>query len=788
MTPDILVVLLVLAAAVAMFVSERLPVDLVAVLVLLALALTGLVTPTQAVSGFSSPAVVTICGIFILSAGLQRTGVANYLGRWVERLGGHSEVRLILALMSSAAVLSFFMNTMAIVALFLPAVMDLARRAGLAPSRLLMPLTFGALLGGLTTMFATLPNLLASEALKQAGLRPFGIFDFLPAGGAAAVAGILFMAFIGRRLLPVRDLQKETSAQRGPGLRESYELHERMFVLRLPPGCPLAGRTLEQTRLGSALGLHVVGILRHGQTQLAPNRATLLRAQDRLLVQGTPDQLDDLDGWRGLVLGEDDAGIAQWLPADVEFAEVRLAQNSRFIDQTLPWLDARRIWGVNVVAIRRDGQVRRSHLQEWRLAVGDTLLAQGPRDRIQALSDLPGLEDFRVLLHEQVAAAYDLQSRLFTLQIPPGSPLADHTLAQSRLGEALGLTVLALSREDGKIAMPGPQEKLNAGDSLLVEGRTEDLLALQGLKELQLEREVAQELAEFESEQLGLMEAVLSPRSNLAGQSLRHLRFRDRYGLTVMGVWHAGKAVTTKLRDATLQFGDALLLYGPREKLKLLAREPDFIVLTQAVQEPPVTAKAPLALLAVAVFLVLAATGWMPVYVAALTAAAFMVLSGCLRLDEAYAAVEWKALILIGGMLPLAAALEQTGTAAWLAGKLMASIQGANPVLILASLFVGTALAAGVMPSAALVVLVAPIALKTAAESGLSPHAAMMTVALAAASSFNSPVSHPSNVLIMGPGGYRFGDFVKVGLPLTLVVLTVALLVLPWLWPLAAPE
>ena len=155
---EILIVLVVLVGAVGLFVTERLRVDLVAVLVLLALALTGLVTPAQAVSGFSSPAVVTICGIFILSAGLQRTGVANYLGRWVERMGGHSEVRLILALMVTAAVLSFFMNTMAIVALFLPAVMDLARRTGLAPSRLLMPLTFGALLGGLTTMFATLPN------------------------------------------------------------------------------------------------------------------------------------------------------------------------------------------------------------------------------------------------------------------------------------------------------------------------------------------------------------------------------------------------------------------------------------------------------------------------------------------------------------------------------------------------------------------------------------------------------------------------------------------------------
>ena len=362
-----------------------------------------------------------------------------------------------------------------------------------------------------------------------------------------------------------------------------------------------------------------------------------------------------------------------------------------------------------------------------------------------------------------------------------------HALNRSRLGEALGFTVLALTREGQTIGMPGPEQELSVGDTLLVLGRTGDLVVLQGLQDLQLEREVAPELAEFESEQLGLMEAVLSPRSRLAGQTLRQLRFRERYGLTVMGVWHAGEAVTTRLRDVKLQLGDAVLLYGLREKLKLLAREPDFIVLTQAVQEPPLQAKAPLALLAVLAFLGLTASGVLPVYLAVLVAAVFMVLGGCLRLDEAYTAIEWKAVILVAGMLPLAAALDQSGAAAMLAGKLMDAMRGAGPSLVLAILFVATALAAGVMPSAALVVLMAPITLETAAGIGISPHAAMMTVALAASSAFNSPVSNPSNVLIMGPGGYRFIDFLKVGPPLTLVVLLVVLLVLPWFWPLTVP-
>jgi di/tricarboxylate transporter len=230
---------------------------------------------------------------------------------------------------------------MAIVALLLPAVMDMSRRTGMAPSRLLMPMTFGALLGGMTTMFATLPNLLASTALRSAQLEPFGMLDFLPVGGAAAVAGIVFMTYVGRRLLPQRDLAKEAAGGRGMNLHEHYELHERMFVLRLPPGCALEGRTLEKSRLGPALGLHVVGVLRGGRTQLAPTRHTLLQAEDRLLIQGTPDQLKDLDAWRGLIVTERTDDWASWMGEDMVFAEARLSAESRFADCTLPWLEAR---------------------------------------------------------------------------------------------------------------------------------------------------------------------------------------------------------------------------------------------------------------------------------------------------------------------------------------------------------------------------------------------------------------------------------------------------------------
>jgi di/tricarboxylate transporter len=784
MTPDIVIVLTILAVAVVLFVTEWMRADLVAVLVLLTLAISGLLGPAEAVSGFSSPAVLAVCGIFVLSAGLFRSGVAGWLAGWIERLGARSEVRLVLAIMVVSAVLSYFMNTMGIVAILLPAVMDLARRTGLAPSRLLMPLTFGALLGGLTTTFATLPNLLASTALKGAGLKPFGLFDFLPLGATAAVAGIVFMTFIGRRLLPERDLGRESSAGGRVDLRKHYELHERMFVLRVPPGSVLGGKSLSATRLGSALGLHVVGILRDGRTILAPSPDTALCARDRLLVQGTPDQLKEMEGWRQFIIGESDAGLDQWLPEEVEFAEVRLAPGSSFANQTLPWLDVRHHWGVNVAAIRRDFVIRRSNLQEWRLEEGDFLLVQGPRARLEALQHVAGLAEFGPLSREKVAERYDLQSRLFTLRIPSGSQLADRTLAEGRLGEALGVAVLAIEREGRKIVSPGSQEMLRADDCLLVEGRSEDLVVLRGLKDFELETGVAPEFTEFESEHLRLGEVVLSPRTGLVGKTLRQLRFRDRYGLTVLGVWRAGKSITARLGDVALQFGDALLLYGPRDKLHLLGRDPDFIVLTAAAQEPPLAGKAPFALLALVAFLLPVSLGWLPIHLGALLGAALMILLGCLRMDEVYVAIEWKAAVVIAGLLPLGAALQSTGAAALAATELAHHVAAYGPRATLAAVFVMTALGTCVMPGTALVLLLSPIVLHTAAGSGLSPHALMMAMALPASASFLSPVSHPANLLIMGPGGYRFKDFLKVGLPMTIVLFLIVMLVLPLLWPL----
>jgi di/tricarboxylate transporter len=318
---------------------------------------------------------------------------------------------------------------------------------------------------------------------------------------------------------------------------------------------------------------------------------------------------------------------------------------------------------------------------------------------------------------------------------------------------------------------------------LLIKGRPEDLQILEGLQSLDIDTEPPPDLAELESEHVGLVEAVLSPRTTLAGRTLRQILFRDKYGLSVLAIWREGRAYRSELRDMALRFGDALLLYGPRERLRMLGQEPDFLVLTEAAQEAPRLNKAPIAVLIMAIVLTPVVLDLLPIAIAALAGVVLMVLTGCLTMGEAYRSIEWKAVFLIAGMLPLGIAMEQTGAASFLAEGMVALVGGLGSLAVLAGLFILAALASQVMPNPAVAVLLAPIALNTAADLGISPYPLMMAVAVSASAAFLSPVGHSANVLVMGPGGYRFADYTKVGIPLTLVVLMVVVVVVPIFWP-----
>jgi di/tricarboxylate transporter len=783
LTPQITTVLGIILLSVSLFVTGLLPMELVALLVLVSLALSGLLTPAEALSGFSNPAVVTVWAVFVMSGGLSRTGVASRLGRQVLRLAGTGEARLLLVIMLAAAAMSAFMNNVGVAALLLPVVVDIARRTGRPPSRLLMPLAFGALLGGLNTLIGTPPNILVSDALSEQGLSSFQLFDFALVGLPITLAGVAYMILVGRHLLPEHDLVKEAlPGSEDRTLHELYSLEERLFLLRVPEHSPLAGRNLAASRLGVALGLNVVAIMRNHQTLLAPRPSSVLQPEDRLLVQGRLDQLTGL-GQRDLLIREGPVEVDRLISSEIGIAEVQLIPDSDLVGKTLLQNGFRQRFGVNVLAIRRDGAVRRSNLNNLPLQANDTMLIQGPWAALDVLHSSPDWGLVRSMPGPEVTALYHLSERLIALHVPADSVLVGKSLAEGRLGEAFGLTVLGIERGDATHWVPAAEEQLLAGDILLVEGRPADLETLRGLQGLQIEHELPSDLDTLESGEVGLAEVVLSPHTTLVRKTLHELQFREKYELTVLAIWREGRAYRSKLRDMTLRLGDALLVYGPREKLRMLGSEPDFLVLTEESQQLPRFERAPWAVAVMAGVLVPVMVGWTPISIAAVAGAAMMVVTGCLTMQEAYRYIEWRAVFLIAGMLPLGIAMEQTGAARLLAEGLVTTLGGWGPSAVTAGLFIVGTAATQVMPTPAIAVLLMPIALRIAGELAVSPYALAMTVAVASTTCFHSPVSHPANVLIMGPGGYRFTDYIRVGLPLTLVVLVVHLLVLPVFWP-----
>jgi len=778
MTQDIAIVLVILVAAIIMFVTERIRVDIVALMVLVSLTLTGLITPAEALSGFANLAVVTVWAVLILSAGLARTGVASIIGRPMLKLGGGSEARLIAMIMILVGVLSGFMNDIGVAALMLPVVVDIARRTGRPPSRLLMPLAFAALLGGLNTLIGTPPNILVSEALRQYGLEPFHMFDYTPTGVVVMLSGIAFMVLVGRHLLPSRDIKDlPENGREAPG--EFYGLLERLFVICLPDDSTLDGMTLAQSRLGAALGLNVLAILRANQNKLAPDPAAILVCGDRLLVEGRPDRLDELHGSHTLILEENHLAAAQLLSAEIDMAELELSPKSSLPGKTLEQIDFRHRFGVVVLAIQRGSGVVRTNLEKLPLQMGDILLVQGLKERLEVLKD----ESDLIVSPPDDLAIYNLEERLTAMRIPPDSTLVGKALNESRLGDAFGLGVMGIIRDGATRLIPGPEERLAAGDLLLIKGRPDDLLTLEGLQNLEIDDQAPPALSELESEHVGLVEIALSPRTTLTGKTLRQIHFREKYGLSVLAVWREGRAYRSNLRDMALRFGDALLLYGRRERLRMLGQEPDFLVLTEAAQEAPRINKAPIALLIMAVVLVPVILDLVPIAISAIAGIIMMILTGCLTMEEAYESIEWKAIFLIAGMLPLGIAMEQTGAASFLAEGMVDMVGGLGSVTVMAGLFILAALASQVMPNPAVAVLLAPIAYNTATDLGISPYPLMMAVAVSASAAFLSPVGHSANILVMGPGGYRFADYTKVGIPLTLVVLVIVLVAVPIFWP-----
>lgn len=779
---DQLILLVLLVVVVVLLITEWIPLEATALLTMGSLALTGVIPIEEALSGFSSPAVVTLWAVFILSGGLDRTGVANRIGRGMQKMAGRREIGLTLVLMLGTSLMSAIMSSIAVTALLLPVTMDLARANHIPPSRLLMSLAYGALLGGLTTMIGTTPNILVSAALTQADLGSFGLFDYTPVGAVALLAGTCFMVFGGRLLLPHRDVAS-AAGRSADGLPEQYHLQERTFILSVPSDNPLVGLTLADSRLGAATGLYVVAVLRGPRTIVSPSPNFVIQAGDRLFVQGRLERFCDIQALVNLIVSDSTPDLQWLINSQQTLHEIILPEGSELVGRSLAVFQPDNPEDLQVLAMHRGEQVRYAPTPETILQTGDRLLLLARTNKIEDLPGEPGgLAPRQITDLDDLQQPFQLQGRLVSLHLVEDTDLADISLEVQRLEELLGLKILAIERP-GQADEAEKGNELRHGDRVIGMETGTSLTGLSGLAGLLVDPDTAPTDL-LESGQVGLAEAVLAPRSALVGKTLRQLRFRDKYGLGILAIWRSGRAYRSSLRDIQLEFGDALLLFGSLDRLQALAGHADLIVLSSSIQEPRKAGKAGLACLIMLATLAPVLFGLVPIHLAVILGAAAMIVSRCLTMEEAYRAIEWRAIFLIAGLLPLGLALEHSGLAALVAAQVTAISGDHSPLMLLAGLVLLTFAGACIIPTAALVLLMAPIALNTAAAAGLSPQSLMMGIAIAASASFLTPISHPANILVMGPGGYRFRDYFIVGLPLTLLIFIIILLLVPRFWPL----
>ena len=783
MTAATLLTFAILGIAILLFVTEWVRVDLVGLMVLLALALTGLVSTEQALAGFSNSAVVTVWAMFILSAGLARTGVSSMIGRQLLRWAGQGEGRLIALLMSVTALLSAFMNNTGVAAMFLPITLEISKRSKQPASLLLLPMAYGCLLGGLILLIGTASNLLVRDALREAGYAPLGMFDFTAGGLLILAVSVGYMALFGRRWLPRTAARGPLAAANGENGQHTtygvYGLEQRLAYLVLPPTSPLAGKTLAESRLAAALGLNVLRLRRATGEKISCEANTVLEGGDKLLILGRLERIEAIAAHPILTVVQDQSPLAQLQAAEMALGEWTLPATSPLVGHTLAELNLRREKGVNVLAIGQKGVWRRSGLRHVVLQAGDTLLVQGGAGRMAGLAEQEGYRPWQ----GTDSAVHPIEQQLLFIHIPTESALVGYSLAQSQLGAIYGLVALGVRRGQAAWQLAEPDLTMQADDLLMLWGRPQEIEALKGLDSLQVERRVDVSLENLDDGTNQLVEVMLSPHTSLNGKTLTELKFREKYGVSVLAIWRGDHAQRSRLGDVPLKFGDALLCYGALDRLALIAQDRDFVVLKEELNEPPHTAKAPLAVaIMLGVVGAIIGLGW-PVAIAAITGCVLMALTGCLTMEEAYKSVSWRSVFLIAAMLPLGTALEQSGGAAFLATAVIQSVGQYGPYVVLAGLMVLCMMITQFMPSAVVAVIMSPITLTTAATMGISPYPLMLGIAYALAASFLSPVAHPANVLVMSPGGYRFGDYVRHGLPIAVIVVLVSVPLLPWLFP-----
>jgi len=623
----------ILLTTVAMFLWGRWRHDMVAAAALLACVLAGLVVPADAFSGFGHPAVITVACVLVLSRGLQTSGAVDALTRAVLPAKAGRGLSLA-ALVGLGALLSGFMNNVGAMALLMPMAIQLARRLDLTPGQVLMPLAFGTILGGMTTLIGTPPNLVVSGFRAQAGGGSFGMFDFTPVGLAVALVGVLFVAVLGWRLVPAR---------RQTGM-EGFDSGAYLTEARVAPGSPSIGKTLAELERGlDESGAQIVGLVRNDTRIVAPSPSRRLRDGDILVIESEAEALAAMLSTLGLKLEE---------------------------------------------AIRPD----------------------------------PGQEPASTGVDEA----------------------ADLTSTRETAVQAVGAGVA------------GAKEKDNAAD-----------------------RDMKPDAAE-----VVLMELAVLPGSSLAARSASDILLRTRYGINLLALSRQGQRSTTRLRDTPIISGDLLLMQGPTEAIGQFASDNACVPLAERELRIPNRRKAWMASLVMAMAVGGAAFGLLP---AAISFAVGVLASMALRTvppRAVYDAIDWPVIVLLASLIPVAGAMESTGAADFIARFMLEHLAQGHALVALVLILLGTMFLSDLMNNAATAAVMCPIAIGAAGALGVNADSFLMAVAIGASCAFLTPIGHQNNTLILGPGGFRFGDYWRLGLPLELLVVVVSVPLLLLVWPL----
>jgi len=761
---------------IVLFLTEKLPIDLTAFLGLVILIFTGYVTADQAFTGFASSAVITMLSIFIVSGALMNAGVADFAAVWIHKIVGSSELPLLITIMITAGVLSAFMNNIAATAVLMPAVASLSKKAGLQPSKIFIPLSFGAILGGTTTLVGTPPNILAGSVLADKGLKSFELFDFTILGGVLLALGVIYMVIIGRKLLPDHKIQEDDA---GRELAELYRLEESSFSIKIPAGSSIEGKTLAETGIGNALGVQIIAVLRDGKRMLAPPAETRLIASDELLVSGNRERLTEILEIQGLDV-EEAVGEQIRLPQHgVSGVKLKLNKGSELAGKSLLDFDFRKQLGIAVMAVKRGEERFTKSVGGIKLQEEDILFGLGTSEKVATLAEHKNLFEVELAGIEALDELSD--EPILVLRLPNDSPLAGKTIAESQESGLRGVMIVGILREDKVEWSLTPDEVLRADDRLFVSGDKEKFKTLLKIGNVELVSHPS--TPELESEEIGVVEATIAPRSSLDGRTLGETDFRKRRGLQVLAVWREGHPIREHLAELSLRVGDGLLLQGKREALADLPKDKDLVVLSEVFSSERNVKKAPFAVGGLLLMIAFVITGFQPINVAAFAAATFVVLTGVISMKEAYRVIEWRAIFLVAAVLPVGVAMESSGTAMLMSESVAYYAGQYGPYAILASLIVLSSLLSQGLDGAPAVVLLAPVVFSTAEKSDISPYPLMMGVALAASAAFMTPFSHKANLLVMGAGGYRSWDYVKVGTPLTIVILVTLVFLVPVFFP-----